>query len=263
LIRLIATDLDGTLLRSDGSLSDRTISALRLAHKAGVYIVLITGRPPRTAKLITEMIDIPVITICCNGALIVDLATDQIISQQTILLEKVQSIISRIREGLPGALFAGESGLTYWSEPAYLKYRHWPLPDGAQIFSAELFPSLVKLLVFHPNFKCEQIIERISSLIEDCEISHSGLTVAEISACGVHKGSALLQVCKMYDIPPDQTIAFGDMPNDIPLLFQAGRGVAVANAHSRVLDMATLIAPTNDEDGVAQIIEQVITASIP
>ncbi len=96
---------------------------------------------------------------------------------------------------------------------------------------------------------------------ETVTITHAGAPYLEISARGVHKGWALEALCARLGIPAEHVVAFGDMPNDLPMLQWAGCGVAMANAHPDVLAAADVVTRSNEEDGVAMVVERLLDGS--
>ncbi len=119
-LRLLATDLDGTLLHSDKRISPRTRRALNLARAAGVEIVLVTGRPPRFLRTVAAELEIASAAICGNGALVYDPARDLIIRHVPIPGTMAAEIVMELREAAPGVCFACERGLHLGCEPEYL-----------------------------------------------------------------------------------------------------------------------------------------------
>ncbi len=117
-IRLVATDLDGTLLRSDGSISPRTLRALAMVQARGIPIVLVTARPPRTVRTLTRQIT-GALAICGNGAIVYDLAREAIIAQTRLDATVARALIGELRAAIPGVSFAIEAGLRYGEEPDY------------------------------------------------------------------------------------------------------------------------------------------------
>jgi hypothetical protein len=261
-IRLIAADLDGTLLRGDGSISLRTRQALQRAAAAGVALALVTARPPRRVRAITAGLELKAAAICSNGALIYDLASDVVLEQTRLTAALALELVSLLRARLPELCFAVEAGLRFGQEPEYARhiraYRETESPLYAE--AAELCAEgVTKLIALHPRMGRDELLALARELIaERAAVTHSGADIIEIAAPGVTKAWALARHCAERGITREAVIAFGDMPNDIPMLQWAGRGVAVANAHPEVLAIASERAPSNDDDGVAIVLEDLL-----
>jgi hypothetical protein len=139
------------------------------------------------------------------------------------------------------------------------------VPDDTVVDAIDALLSLppVKLMLRHPYLTVADLAararEQVGHLVE-VTYSSSEDALLEISALGVSKASALAGVCAARGIAPEEVIAFGDMPNDLPMLAWAGRGVAVANAHPEVLAAADEITAANDDCGVAQVLERLLAA---
>ena len=132
--RLVAVDLDGTLLRSDHTVSERSRDALAAAREAQIEIVLATARSPRSTTLIAADAGLTGIAVCSNGAIVYDLATDQVLEHRPLAPEIAHRLVVRLRERVPGAVFGWEHELRFGSEPAYEALRSegwWPRPEGA------------------------------------------------------------------------------------------------------------------------------------
>ncbi|HEY7350862.1 MAG TPA: Cof-type HAD-IIB family hydrolase [Ktedonobacterales bacterium] len=260
-IKLIATDLDGTLLRPGEILSERNRQALQRVQAAGVVVVLVTGRPPRTMRPIAHNAGANGLAVCSNGAIIYDLSDDTIVERWTIEPEVVSQLIVQLREAAPGVFFALEYGLHTGREPGYPPPLR-PIPfqkvisDDALVLCRE---PAVKLIAHHPEMKTEALWEVAARIAGETALAtYSGLSFIEISAAGIHKAWGLEQLCARLGIRAEEVIAFGDMPNDLPMLAWAGHGVAVANAHPDVLQQADEITLSNLEDGVASVLERLL-----
>jgi hypothetical protein len=259
--RLIAIDLDGTLLRSDGSVSERTRSALDRAVAAGIQLVMVTGRPARHVREIEGADHLGDLAICLNGALVYDLDRHVVVSETRVPAAVARDVIGRLRGGLPEICFAVEVGLDHGREPAY--DRHRANLEGAQLAPADALilcqRGVNKLIAFHPNLSPEELIARSHDLVADrASVTYSGAPFLEIGALGVSKASALIGYCASRAIDRSQVVALGDMPNDLSMLSWAGRGIAMANAHPSVLAAVAEVTQSNDADGVALIIEQLL-----
>jgi len=260
--RLAAIDLDGTLLRSDGTISARTRAALALAEAHGVHVLAVTARPPRRLRQIALQTGWVGLGICSNGALVYDLATDSAISQQRLSPALACALVARLRAVAPGVAFAVEAGLEYGCELAYaIPNEHTDdRADGRmQRQAAELLCSggVTKLIVQHATLALERLLAHTREHAgELASVTHSGSDFVEVAAAGVTKARALADYCAERGIVASQVLAFGDMPNDLPMLRWAGHSIAVANAHTEVLACAHEITRSNDQDGVACVLER-------
>lgn len=259
--RLIATDLDGTLLRSDGTTSPHTQHVLRTLAGRGVHVVLVTGRPFRRVRDIARELQLAGIAVCANGALLYDLARDEVLEQTVLTAEIAQSLIRQLRAEIPDICFAVETGRSVARETAYARVR--PTQEGTELVIADAIElaarGATKLIALHPSLPLEQFFARVRELVADrASVTHAGSPFLEIAAAGVTKAWALSALCERLQVSARDVIAFGDMPNDLPLLEWAGCGVAVANAHPSVLAAASVVTRSNDEDGVALFLERYI-----
>jgi Cof subfamily protein (haloacid dehalogenase superfamily) len=258
--RLIATDLDGTLLCSDGTVSVRTQAALALAEEAGISIVFVTGRPPRWMESLTEHIGRHGVAICSNGGAVYDVRRKELVESFPLRAEDSLALVASLRTELPGASFAFEYPSGFSHEPGY-DSPMWDADAVQHVAPAEEFlatadaHSVFKLLVKVPGLDPDEMLRRACGVASGlAEITRSS-PMLEISALGVSKATTLARWCAERGITADQVVAFGDMPNDLPMLAWAGRAYAVANAHPEVLAATTLRAGDHDEDGVAAVIE--------
>ena len=259
MIRLVAIDLDGTLLHSDGSVSGRNRAALERAHALGVQIVVTTGRPPRLVHPLAEQIGVADIAICANGAIVVELATGTVLDHRPLAEPVARRLVVELRRELPGILFSLELGLDFAREPAYhATFRPPPAPRYADALELVREP-VTKLLARHPSAPFADVLAAARRIGGDDAVSTTaGGTVVEISGAGVTKASALATLCTAEGIAPAEVIAFGDAPNDLVLLAFAGRSVAVGNAHPDVLAAADEVTAANDDDGVALVLERLL-----
>ncbi|MET7278823.1 Cof-type HAD-IIB family hydrolase [Kribbella sp. NPDC005582] len=256
--RLVATDLDGTLVRSDRSVSDRTRAAVAAVQDAGSVFVMVTARPPRWLHELADLVGDHGIAIVANGAILYDVGRQTALRTRLIDPAVLHEVAMAIRSEIPEVEFAIERSNRYGQEPRYVN--RWPQPENTLIAELEvlLAEPAAKLLVRHPSWHSDELLARISAVVgERVSASHSGGTsLVEIGATGVSKAAMLADFAAELDIPAADTIAFGDSLNDLPMLAWAGTSYAVANAHSDVLAVADRICPSNDEDGVAAVLEE-------
>jgi Cof subfamily protein (haloacid dehalogenase superfamily) len=258
--RVVASDLDGTLVRTDGTISARSRAALRRADAHDALVVFVTGRPPRWMAPVVEQTGASGLAVCANGALVYDLGSGRLVRQHPLLPDAAARLVTALREALPGVQFAVENGLTFGHEPAYVPA--WPAPDRVIAEVEQLIAEPVaKLLVKSPGRHPAEIHERVVTIAgNDAVVTYSGDTLLEVSGAGVSKASALAALCAESRVSAGDVLAFGDMPNDVPMLEWAGRAVAVANAHPDVLGIADEVTASNDDDGVALVLERAFRA---
>lgn len=270
--RLVASDVDGTLVHSDGSVSERTVTALRAVERAGVTVVLVTGRPPRWLAPLVEVTGRTGLAICANGALVIDLADGSVVAARPIETAVLADVVGRLEAEFPGLTFAAEY------PDGFAREGHYQLTSTGLAVAAQVREApaagvdraaltsrpAVKLLARHALTPPDELLARAREVVGDTvEMTHSsrGGGLLEISAAGVSKATALAELCSAHQIRAEQVIAFGDMPNDLPMLAWAGQPYAMANAHPAVLAAVDLHAPSNDEDGVAIVLERVFRLS--
>lgn len=257
--RLVATDLDGTIVDAGGQISDRTVRALQAVEADGVPVVFVTGRPHRWLAGVAERTGHTGIAICANGAVVYDLHEERVLAHHPLALDVAREVTRRLRSAVPDVAFAVESLQGYAREAAYRA--RWDV--GAELAVGDLDAILVgpavKLLVRHESIAADPLLARAREVVGDlAELTHSSTVgLLEISAAGVSKATTLAGLCADRGVPRADVLAFGDMPNDLPMLAWAGTAYAVAGAHPEVLAAVALHTADVAEDGVALVLEQV------
>jgi hypothetical protein len=261
--RLIATDLDGTLVRDDHTISPRTIAAVRRVMDRDVEVVFVTGRPPRKMTGIIESFGGYGTAICSNGAIVYDPHTGQCAAGRFIAPEIVAEAARLLRALIPGIGIAVEYAHELAADPWYEPWE-WDADVTVRRESDETLFSrpAPKLLGRHPTLSPDELVDlaapKLSGLVS---VYHSnGSRLLEAIAPGVSKAAALAALAEQRDISAAEVAAFGDMPNDLPMLAWAGRSYAVANAHSSVLAAVDEVIGSNDEDAVAQVLDRYFPA---
>ena len=263
--RLIATDVDGTLIRYGGQASSRTLAALRAAEAAGVAVVLVTGRPPRTARVIADALGMHGPTICANGALIVEMPAFNVLRDVRIEGALAASLVADLTATIPGIVFAWERGLEWGRDGGWPFVALGPVDrtlPGAITGPVDLHVAqgVSKLICFVDGADPDDVVRLVRQVLDErAEVSTATAPpLAEITAKGCDKRHALEWLCGRFDVERDEVLAIGDGPNDLPMLLWAGRGVAMGNAHATVLEAVPERTQTHEEDGFAAVIETVL-----
>jgi Cof subfamily protein (haloacid dehalogenase superfamily) len=270
-IKMVATDLDGTLLRSDGTVSDRTRSALRAAADAGLLVAFVTGRPPRWLDVLAEPTGYVGVAVGANGAVLYDMTRERVVSAHLLSTPLMREVGAAIRAEYPNVQFAVEYGDGFAAEPGYIHdwainppydRRGEPIAEPTIGDLAEITEeSAVKLLAKDHDADADAFLAAATVIVGDrATITHSSsFGLLEISAHGVTKATGLAELAEQHGIAPHEVLAVGDMPNDVPMLQWAGHSYAVANAHPSVVEVADEVIGSNDEDAVATLIESLLT----
>lgn len=258
--RLVATDLDGTALRTDGTVSPRTAAAFAKVEEAGCMLVFVTGRPPRWMSGVADATRHRGLAICANGALIYDLHTERIVESRLIAPDVLSEVVAQLRANVPDLAFSVEY------EGGFAHESDFPLGGwdskavgGLRVGAGTLTSRpCVKLLALHPEMDPDSLHATVHDLVGHLVTAthSSGRGLIEMSAHGVTKATALAVLAERNEIKPSHAVAFGDMPNDLPMLSWAGTSYAVANAHPDVLAAVDHVTAANNDDGVARVLEE-------
>ncbi|MEP7739375.1 Cof-type HAD-IIB family hydrolase [Nocardioides sp. 31GB23] len=254
--RLVATDLDGTLVRSDGTVSAYTREVLLELDRRDVPVVFVTGRPLRWAADVFEHVGAHGLAIISNGALVWDVTGDRAVLERPIEPQLGLEVCAALRTAVPGTSYAVETMRGIELEPGFME--RYQVPDAARRAPVEeLFdgPAL-KLLARHEELAPQEFWDVAEEVTGGRLVItwSSSTTLLEISGPQVTKASTLELLCAERGIAADEVIAFGDMPNDLPMLGWAGTSYAMADAHPTVTEVADHVAPGHDDDGVARVL---------
>jgi Cof subfamily protein (haloacid dehalogenase superfamily) len=261
--KLIATDLDGTIVAHYGDISQRTINVFRQAHEMGIEIFFVTGRPPRWMPEIKDAFGIGS-AICGNGAMLYDLHEGTVLEEWLLPLEAQLESVKRLRSSIPGITFSVESSEHFHREKAYIPRWDVGLDNrGVENIEEVMMAPALKLLA-----RCSEqemssddmltIAHRELDGLVTVTHSNSYDSLLEISALGVSKGSTLARMAQRLGISAEDSVAFGDNPNDFSMLAWAGRSYAMADGHPDAKIYAKNIAPAHTDDGVAIILEEML-----
>jgi hydroxymethylpyrimidine pyrophosphatase-like HAD family hydrolase len=270
--RLVATDLDGTLVRSDFTVSARSAATLARISAAGAVVVLVTGRPIRWLSNVYAHLPARPLAVCGNGAAVYDPSADLIMHENVLSPPVLAAATAALQEAAPGVIFAVErdGGRQMWHEPAFPVgpwelgppyVRPAPLAElvgapAAKLLARRAEDGLAPVGMARADGYATLVRSALDGIAEATHSSSSG--TVEISATGVTKASGLAWVAGRLGVPARDVLAFGDMPNDLPMLAWAGRSVAVANAHPSVRAAADDTTADHDDDGVARYLERLL-----
>jgi Cof subfamily protein (haloacid dehalogenase superfamily) len=261
--KLIASDLDGTIVAHYGNVTQRTIDAFRKAHSMGVEIFFVTGRPPRWMPEIKEAFGIGG-AICGNGAMLYDLHNDKVLEEWLIPVDAQLEAVKRLRKAIPEISFAVESHNYFHREKIYIP--RWDV--GLDNVGVEKIEEVITSPALKVLARCSQQEHTSDEMLAIAKVELDGLTTVthsnpndsllEISALGVSKGMTLAKIAARLGIDASDCVSFGDNPNDFSMLEWCGRSFAMIDGHPEGPKHAKGIAGPCEEDGVAIIIEQLL-----
>ncbi|MFJ4325866.1 HAD family hydrolase [Streptomyces tricolor] len=257
---LVATDLDGTLLRGDDTVSDRSLAALARVARAGARHLVVTGRPaPRVRPLLADL-GCTGLAVCGQGAQVYDAAAGRLLWSVRLDRELAETALGKI-EAEVGQVYAavdqdGVDGLTL-IEPGY-RMPHPTLPAVRVGRRDDLWSAPIsKVLLRHATLSDDALAAVARSVVGSlATVTMSGPGTVELQPSGVTKATGLALAAERLGIGADRALAFGDMPNDVPMFAWAGRGVAMADAHPELKAVADEITLSNEDDGVAVVLER-------
>jgi Cof subfamily protein (haloacid dehalogenase superfamily) len=280
--RLLALDVDGTLLDPDGTLRPRTAAAVARAARAGIRPVLCTGRRYRRARTITEQLGLDAPIVCNSGAIVKDPASHGTLWRADFDAAMAADVRALFRaHDQPAVVFTDRT-------PDQADFRVPAFPTGRAMFDdyvaqnrshAEVDPEWAGVVGAGPDGEPWFHVCAIGSYEEMCAFERSAHqwingriqtfvlrssrylgTMCEILRVDASKWTALLHLAELWGIGPEEICAVGDDANDIPMIRHAGLGVAMGHAHPDVRSAADLVTGRHDEDGVAMLVDEVLLA---
>ncbi len=271
-VRLIATDLDGTLLDPSGRIAEAEAEAVRAASEAGIVVVVATGRPLRWLDVLAPIADADPLVVASNGAVVYDLHADTVVRSHTLDVPLIGALAHDLRGALPGLLFALEEGRRFSTEDAWAYH----LPDASRSLAQEESVTrrgawacvlaeagdVVKFLALHPDADPDDLLAAATDVLGGrAEVTHSVTAgrraLLEMSAPGISKAATIAELAAERGITPAQVAAFGDMPNDLAMLEYAGMPFVMANGHPALLERFAVIG-SNAEGGVGAQIRRLL-----
>ncbi|MEV6962622.1 HAD family hydrolase [Streptomyces sp. NPDC051207] len=261
--RLIATDLDGTLLRSDQSVSQRTREALAAATAAGAAHIVVTGRAVPWTRHILDDLGYDGLAVCGQGAQVYDAGAHRLLTTVTLdrqlaglALAKIEAEVGPLylaasRDGLDGEVLVGPGYEVHGPLPAT------PFTDASDLWTAPLN----KIYVQHPTLSDDELADVARQTAGGfVTVTMAGEGIVELLPLGLSKATGLSLAARRLKLKAADTIAFGDMPNDLPMFAWASYGVAMSNAHAELKAVADEVTSSNEEDGIAVVLERMLAA---
>ncbi len=268
--KLLALDVDGTLLDANGRLRKRTRLAIQAASDSGSIVSLATGRDWLAVEKLIEILPSVQYAVCTNGIEVYDREGHRLTARE-IDLDIAQTTIHSIRQKLPGvAIGVGVRGQLV-GEPDIAKALP-AMPAGVTSFPAKIVPDVMEemtsnsqdIVVYHADYhsRIEDLYRIVGEIVQDKQIDvvFSGLPMVEIVPAGCGKETGLSWLCSHLEIASSEVIAFGDGMNDLSMLEWAGKGIAMGQSGEKVIGYADEVTLANSEDGVAVWIETQLLA---
>lgn len=257
-IDLIALDLDGTLLNPDESISAGNRAAISRALKAGIRVVLVTGRGADTPIRVSRELGLNLPVICCHGALIKDFGANRTLVHVPVPLEHAKAMLEFAeRRDVHVAVYAEEM---FWRvQGSHVYMQDMTGPGWCEV------PSILEALKTGAptfiRFLGAPAVEAMKREFGDLPLTYLYESWNDFIECVVlnrdaNKKNALMRLCADFQVPSDRVLAIGDSRNDVPMLAWAGIGVAMANALPEVRQAVHYVTGANTSDGVAQAIER-------
>jgi Cof subfamily protein (haloacid dehalogenase superfamily) len=266
--KLIATDLDGTLVRSDETVSAYSHEVLERVRAAGIPLVGATGRGPRLIDSCLEFMPEADFLVLAQGARVIDRrdpAGPHTLHAVTVPGTEILGVLEAL-EAVAGPLSVmvearDEPGAPLWGE----SHPAWRYPDALELRARHeaLAGPVLKAFAHSPEYDPDELVAIARELVpaDGVVVTQAGLGYIEICPPGVTKATGLAVVAESLGVDPRDVLVFGDMPNDLPMFGWAGWSrVAVANAHPEVLAMADEATLANDADGVASYLDRLLSS---
>lgn len=260
--RLVATDLDGTLLRPDDTVSARTREALAATTAAGATHLIVTGRAVPWTRRILEDLDYDGLAVCGQGAQVYDAGQGRLLTSVTLdrqlarlALEKIEAqtgplALAVSRDGLDGEVAIGPG---YQAQQGPLSTL--PSDDTNALWTVPI----IKVYIQHPVLSDDELVAAAREAAGDLVgVTLAGDGIVELLPLGLSKATGLSLAARRLGAKAIETVAFGDMPNDVPMFGWAAYGVAMANAHQELKAVADEVTTSNAEDGIAVVLERLL-----
>ena len=260
---LLAVDLDGTLLTSSKSISSRTADVLRKVMARGVKVIIASARPPRSVKPYYDQLALDTWQINYNGALVQHPSTRRILIHRPMVSQLVEDVVDFARQCYPECIISLEV-LDKWYTDRYepsLQTETSKLfePDAVGPLDQFLAEPVTKMVILGEEPLLRRLEDQLAEeFATEITLTRSDQVCVQVMRAGLSKAIALAEVARDYGISRQRVMAIGDAPNDVGMLTYAAVGVAMANAHTSAKVAADRLTLSNDLDGVAVAVEEIL-----
>jgi Cof subfamily protein (haloacid dehalogenase superfamily) len=261
--QLVAIDVDGTLLHSNKNVPDENVRAVRRAEENGLPITLVTGRSIFSLRHILKRLNLNTPYIGSGGAIIAHPRTEEILDYRALDRQDLEIVVSVARDLQVAQFFYMPDGIYYEATPEMLRgWSHSNTYEPIKVSDAlsELEGAPTKLAIYGDKARLQRVEQAITERDVQVHVSYPHDYFIDVTRRDADKGKALLRLADRLGISPDVILAVGDADNDLTMFRVAGAAVAMGNAPPEVQVAADYIAPTNDENGLAWLIDRLIEA---
>ena len=268
-IKLVAIDLDGTLLNANKHISAENIHTIRRVTDKGIRVVICSGRIFMGAKIYAKKLGVQEPIIACNGAVIRSMVTGETIYQELLDAAYCEKVIDILHDSrMYFHAYVGDSMISETMEYSMLRYSQMnerfeqedrvdiKIVDDVWVYIQRAGRPVTKLVVMCDDIELLQSVRSKIEELEVIEVASSDKNNFEIMRKGVNKGKALQLLAKHMGYTMEQVMAIGDNENDIPMLASAGFPVAMQNGWEDAKRLAKFVTKSNDDHGVAHVLEK-------
>jgi Cof subfamily protein (haloacid dehalogenase superfamily) len=277
--RMIAIDLDGTLLSHEGKVTDRTKEAIHKCLAAGMLVCFATGRNWTESRTVLDTVQHHAHAVFAGGAMVIDTSKEVTLHRTFVDPALAREVCAALEQAgqavlaLQDTQVAGVDYLISDEVPLNEAQMHWMSVTAAKVhpmprLSEHTHEHTIRLGIVSSQEECAKVDEVLQArfgeriFVQRIYVPSAGVEVLEIFDPAVNKWEGILHVARHHDIDPRQIIAVGDDINDLPMLKQAGLGVAMGNARDEVKQAAKKIIGTNRDDGLAIFLEELVAQNV-
>ncbi|SCF06476.1 Cof subfamily of IIB subfamily of haloacid dehalogenase superfamily/HAD-superfamily hydrolase, subfamily IIB [Micromonospora haikouensis] len=260
-VDLVAMDLDGTMLNGRGEVTARVGAAVRRARDEGIQLAFVTGRPLADTRDLLSSAGLHGYVAASNGAIVLD-PDGRVLHRRVLDGERAAEVARHLHLWFPELVLGAVDESRLFLDPGFpadLAHEWSSQVCAGSVSDALSDGGMLKVLAAHAQLSAETLAPAVSAALGDeYLVTYSTQRFLEISDIHATKGEAVDAIAAAAGLPTTAVATIGDMPNDLPMLDRSGIAVAVGNADRRIVDVADMIIPGNDHDGVAHLLDAVV-----